>query len=108
MPLVEKEELVDFFKSNVDVFARSAYEALGIDPDFICHQLNVSLGAVPRRKPPQRSSREHAEVVKEEVNKLKQGGAIKEAFYLEWFANTVVVKKKKGKWRVCVLISRKP
>ena len=31
-----------------------------------------------------------------EVNKLKQVGAIKEVFYLEWLANTVVVKKKKG------------
>ena len=34
--------------------------------------------------------------------KLKQAGAIKEVFYLEWLANTVVVKKKNGKWRVCV------
>ena len=28
--------------------------------------------------------------------------AIKEVFYPEWLANTVVVKKKNGKWRVCV------
>ena len=49
LPLVEKEELVEFLKANVDVFAWSAYEAPGIDLDFICHQLNVSLGAVPRR-----------------------------------------------------------
>ena len=34
--------------------------------------------------------------------KLKQAGAIKEVFYPEWLTNTVVVKKKKGKWRVCV------
>ena len=34
--------------------------------------------------------------------KLKQAGAIKEVFYHEWLANTVVVKKKTGKWRVCV------
>ena len=27
---------------------------------------------------------------------------IKEIFFLEWLANTVVVKKKNGKWRVCV------
>lgn len=33
--------------------------------------------------------------------KLKQVGAIKEVFYLEWLANTVVVKKN-GEWRVCV------
>ena len=27
---------------------------------------------------------------------------MKEVFYLEWLANIVVVKKKIGKWRVCV------
>ena len=36
------------------------------------------------------------------MNKLKQAGTIKEVFYLEWLANTVVVKKKNEKWRVCV------
>ena len=34
--------------------------------------------------------------------KLKQVGAIKEVFYPKWMANTVVVKKKSGKWCVCV------
>ena len=34
--------------------------------------------------------------------KLKQAGAIKEVFYPEQLANTMVVKKKSGKWRVCV------
>ena len=36
------------------------------------------------------------------MRKLKQAGAIKEMFYPKWLANTVVVKKKSGKWRVCV------
>ena len=36
------------------------------------------------------------------MNKLKQAGAIKEVFYLDWLANTVVVKKKYEKWHVCV------
>ena len=44
----------------------------------------------------------HVEVVKEEVEKLKRSGAIREVFFPEWLANTVVVKKKNGKWRVCV------
>ena len=34
--------------------------------------------------------------------KVKQARAIKEVFYPEWLANIVVVKKKNGKWRVCV------
>ena len=36
------------------------------------------------------------------MNKLKQAGAIKKVFYPEWLANIVVVKKKNGKWRVCM------
>ena len=31
-----------------------------------------------------------------------QAEAIKEVFYPEWLANTVVVKKKSGKWQVCM------
>ena len=40
--------------------------------------------------------------MRKEVTKFKQAGAIKEIFYPEWLANTVVVKKKSGKWWVCV------
>ena len=57
---------------------------------------------VPKRQPPRRPSKEHAEAVRSEVAKLKQAGAIKEVFYLQWLANIVVVKKKTGKWQVCV------
>ena len=39
---------------------------------------------------------------KEKVHKLKQAGVIKEAFYPEWLAYIVVVKKKSRKWRVYV------
>ena len=30
------------------------------------------------------------------------GWGHKKVFYLEWLANMVVVKKKSGKWRVCI------
>ena len=36
------------------------------------------------------------------MKRLKQVGAIKEVFYPEWLANTLLVKKKSRKWRVCV------
>ena len=36
------------------------------------------------------------------MTRLKQAKAIKEVFYPEWLANTVVIKKKSGKWRMCV------
>ena len=34
--------------------------------------------------------------------KLNLAEAIKKVFYPEWLANTIVMKKKSGKWRVCV------
>ena len=102
MLLPEKEQLVDLLKRNVDVFAWNAYEAPGLDPNFICHHLNVNPSITLKRQPPRRLSKEHIEAVKSEVTKLKQAGAIKKVFYPQWLANTVVVKKKIGKWRVCV------
>ena len=102
LPPQEKEELVEFLKRNIDVFAWDACDASGINPDFICHHLNVNPSITPKKQSPRRPSREHAEAIREEVTKLKRAGAIKEVFYPEWLANTMVVKKKSGKWRVCV------
>ena len=73
-----------------------------MDPEFICHHLNVNPLVTPKKQFPRRPSKEHAEAVREEVAKLKQAGAIKEVFYPEWLTNMVVIKKKSGKWRVCI------
>ena len=97
LPPREKEELVVFLRKNVDVFAWSAYVALGVDSNFIYHHLNVSLYVTPKKQPPRRFSKEHFDAVKEKVIKPKWARAIKEVFYPEWLANTVVVKEKSGK-----------
>ena len=94
--------MIEFLRRNIDVFEWSAYEALRVDPNFICHHLNVNPTILPKKQPPRHSSKEHSDAIKEEVNKLKQAGAIKEVFYLDWLANTVVVKNKNRKWRVRV------
>ena len=83
LPQREREELIEFLKQNIDVFAWSTYEAPRVDPEFICHHLNVNPLVVPKKQPPRRPSKEHAEAVREEVVKLKQAGAIKEVFYPE-------------------------
>ena len=73
-----------------------------MNPNFICHHLNVNPSVTPKNQPLRHSSRDHSNAVKDEMTKLKQARAIKEVFYLEWIDNTVVVKKKSGKWQVCV------
>ena len=102
LPQLEREQLVEFLRKNVDVFAWDAYEALGVDPNFICHHLNVNPSIIPKRQPPRRPSKEHTKAVRNEVTKLKQAVAIKEVFYPQCLANTVVLKKKTEKWHVCV------
>ena len=49
LPLQEKEELVELFRRNVDVFAWNAYKAPGLDPKFICHHLNVNPSVTPKK-----------------------------------------------------------
>ena len=84
------------------MFAWNAYETPRVDSSFICHHLNFNLAVFPKKQPPRRLFKENSDAIKEEVNKLKHAEAIREVLYPEWLANTVVVKKKSGKWRVCV------
>ena len=52
LPQQEREELIEFFKHNIDVFAWNTYEALGVDPKFICHHLNVNPLVAPKKQLP--------------------------------------------------------
>ena len=81
LPHQEKEQLIEFLRRNIDAFAQNAYEAPGVDPEFICHHLKVNLLITLRKQPPRCPSKEHAKAVREEVTKLKQAGVIKEVFY---------------------------
>ena len=98
----DKVETLLLLIQNVDVFSWTPYEVPGVNLEFIVHKLNVDPSFSPKKQKPRRSVRENIEVVKSEVHKLKEAGAIKEFYFPEWLANIVVVKKKNGKWRVCV------
>ena len=71
LPQQEREELIEFLKQNIDIFAWNTYEAPGVDPEFICHPLNVNPLVTPKKQQPRRPSKEHTEAVREEVMKLK-------------------------------------
>lgn len=89
---------------NLDVFAWSPYEAPDVDLAFIVHRLKVSPSVVTKKQKLRRSVKPHLEVVIEEVRKLNKSRAIKETYFIfEWLSNTMVVRKKNGKWRVCIV-----
>ena len=86
----------------MDVFAWSPNEVTKVDPEFIMHKLNMDPSFSPKEQKLKRSAKEHVEAVRSEVRRLREAGAIREAFFPKWQVNTVVVKKKNGKWKVCV------
>ena len=98
----DKVEILLFLLQNMDAFAWSPYEVPGVGLEFIIHKLNVDLSFPPKKQKSRRASKEHVDAVKLEVQRLKEARVIREILFLEWLANTVVVKKKNGKWRVCV------
>ena len=98
----EHEELLKFLIDNKEVFAWTPKEMPGIDPGVMVHRLNVDPTHKPVVQKARRSSPAHADAVVEEVERLIEAEAIREVQYPTWLANTVVVKKKNGKWRVCV------
>ena len=45
---------------------------------------------------------EQQQIIEKEVDKLLMVGFIQEAYYSEWIANIVMVKKMNGKWRIYI------
>lgn len=97
-----KGKIVEFLKQNLDIFAWTHEDMLGIDNKVIEHQLYVN----PTKKPVQQKQRVFApkrnKAVMEEVEKLLTIGFIRDVFYLEWLANVIMVKKFNGKRSMCV------
>ena len=97
-----KKDLVQFLKKNIDIFAWSHKDMLGIDPGVITHRLNICLSFKPVRQKKKVFAPERDDAIKEEVQKLMAAKFIREVYYPNWLANVVMVKKANGKWRMCV------
>uniref|UniRef100_A0A2N9HPS3 RNase H type-1 domain-containing protein n=1 Tax=Fagus sylvatica TaxID=28930 RepID=A0A2N9HPS3_FAGSY len=98
----DRQGLVTLLMGYRDVFAWSVYEAPGVSPDLACHSLNISGDAKPISQKRRKLAPERAEIVAKEVERLLEANAIRSVQYPTWLSNTVVVRKKNGKWRVCV------
>jgi hypothetical protein len=98
----QENNLLRFLFNNKDVFAWSAYDLCGVNRDVIEHSLNVDPSFRPRKKRLRKMSDDKAEGAQNEVKRLLSAGIIREFKYPEWLANTVMVKKANGKWRMCI------
>jgi hypothetical protein len=98
----QEKNLTRFLFNNKDVFAWSANDLCGVNRDVIEHSLNVDPSFRPRKQRLQKMSDDKAESARNEVKRLLSVGVIGEVKYPEWLANTVMVKKANGKWRMCI------
>jgi hypothetical protein len=94
--------LVDFLRTNAEVFAWSPSDMPGIPRDVAKHSLDIRAGARPVKQPLRRFDEAKRRAIGKEIHKLMAAGFIKDVFYPEWLAKPVLVKKKGGKWRMCV------
>jgi hypothetical protein len=98
----EETELTRFLNINKDVFAWSAKDLQGVDRDIIEHAMETDQRIPPKKQKLRKMSKEKVKVVEAEVQRLQDAKVIREVKYPIWLANTVPVKKKNGKWRMCV------
>jgi hypothetical protein len=94
--------LVDFLCANADIFAWSPLDMPSITREVAEHSLDI----LPHSRAVQQRLRcfdeERRWAIEVELQKLLEAGFIKEVFHPTWLANPVLVKKKNGKWRMCV------
>src|SRR5438105_2452504 len=70
--------------------------------EVIEHCLNVKEEAKPVKQRLRRFAQDRKEAIRDELTKLTATNFIREVYHPDWLANPVLVKKKNGKWRMCV------
>ena len=67
------------------------------------HTLRIHLGSKPVKQRLRRFDEEKRSAICEEIMNLLAAGFIKEVYHPEWLANPILVRKKSGKYRMCVI-----
>jgi hypothetical protein len=98
----EQERTLLRFLFNKVAFAWSANDLCGVNRDVIEHSLNVDPSIRPRKQKLQKMSDDKTEGARNIVKRLLSVSVIREVTYPKWLANTVMVKKANGKWRMCI------
>jgi hypothetical protein len=98
----QEKTLLKFLFNKKDVFAWSANDLCGVNRDVIEHSLNVDPAIRPRRQKLWKMSEDKAKGARNKVKRLLSFRVIREVTYPEWLANTVMLKKANGKWRMCI------
>ena len=74
----------------------------GIPREVAEHALHLIPGSKPAKQRLRHFDDERRRAIGEEIAKLLTAGFIMEVFHSDWLANPILVRKKTGKWRMCV------
>jgi hypothetical protein len=94
--------LVDFLHANADIFAWSPSDMPGIPREVAEDSLDILPHSRAVQQRLRRFDEERRRAIGVELRKLLEAGFIKEVFHPTWLSNPVLVKKKNGKWWMCV------
>jgi hypothetical protein len=94
--------LVDFLRANADIYAWSPSDMPGIPREVAEHSLDILPHSHAVQQRLRRFDEERRRAIGAELRKLLEARFIKEVFHPTWLANPVLVKKKNGKWQMCV------
>jgi len=102
LPNREESHIEQVLRQNVDLFAWSAADLLGVHPKVASHKLSIFPNTKPISQKKRKLGENRRQAAIAEADKLKKVGFVGEAHYTTWLANVVLVKKSNGKWHMCV------
>jgi hypothetical protein len=94
--------LIDFLRANADIFAWSPSDMPSISREVAEHSLDILPHSHAVQQRLRRFDEERRQAIGVELRKLLEAGFLKEVFHPTWLVNHVLVKKKNGKWQMCV------
>ena len=89
-------------RRNRDIFSWSHRDIPRVDPEEAEHCLNIDPSHPLVRQKQRRFTPERNRVISDEVDRILEIDTIEPYQYPKWLSNVVVVKKKNGKWRICI------
>ena len=75
---------------------------MSIPREVAKHALRLVLGSKPTKQRLRRFDDERCRAIGEEITKLLAASFLKEVYHSDWLANPILVKRKTGKWTMCV------
>jgi hypothetical protein len=99
----QKKEIIELLKAYTCCFAWDYTEMPGLSRELVEHQLPIKAGFRPYKQGARNFKPEIVRRVKDEVDRLLQGGFIQPCRYVDWISNIIPVEKKNTrKIRICV------